>query len=57
MTPGPEEAVAVGRGAGEGARKSLAGLVLKNPGCYGKEFKLSPGGDEELLKRLSRNVT
>lgn len=57
MTPGPEEAVVGGRAAGEGARKSLAGLVLKSPGCYGKEFKLSPGGNEELLKRLSRNVT
>lgn len=57
VTPGPEEAVVGGRAAGEGARKSLAGFVLKSPGCYGKEFKLSPGGNEKLLKRLSRNVT
>ena len=49
--------MAGGRAAGEGARKSLAGLVLKSPGCYGKEFKLSPGGNEKLLKRLIRNVT
>jgi len=57
VTPGPEKAVVGGRAAGEGARKSLAGFVLKSPGCYGKEFKLSPGGNEKLLKRLSRNVT
>lgn len=51
--------VAVGRAVWEGEMKlkSLAGLVLKSPACYGKEFKLSPGSNEELLKRLSRNVT
>lgn len=49
MCPGREwrEGVVVGR----------AGLVLKSPVCYGKEFKLSPGGKEKLLKRLSWNVT
>ena len=51
MTPGPEEAVAGGRAAGEGARKSLAGLVLKSPGCYGKEFKLSPGEKKKKINK------
>lgn len=37
--------------------ENSAGLVLKSPACYGKEFKLSPSGNRELLKRLSQNVT
>ena len=48
--------MAVGRAAEEGEGKSLAGLVVKSPAGYGKEFKLSPGGNVELLKRLGRNV-
>lgn len=50
--------VVVGRVVWEGEMKlkSLAGLVLKSFVCYGKEFKLFFGSNEELLKRLSRNV-
>lgn len=53
---GLQAAVAVRRAAEEGEGKSLAGLVLKSPVGYGKEFKLSPGGNVEQLKKLGRNV-
>lgn len=41
-------------GEGEMNLENLAGSGLKSPGVNGKEFKLSPGGEE---KRLSWNVT
>lgn len=44
---------------GEGGMKlkSLAGLVgFEEPWVLWKEFKLSPGGKEKLLKRFGWNV-
>lgn len=56
---GPQAVVATGVVVGECELrwKSGTGLFLSRPECYRKEFKWSPEGHEELLQKLSRNVT